>query len=68
MKNSQTQNRETDGRYSNGHETMCRCGHSLGMHTAAKSNGSQPCIVGDFGGEICECECFRKAAKRSVTP
>ncbi len=51
------------GRYTWTVDRLCVCGHSLDMHTAARSKGSQPCIVGDFEGVDCNCECFKPAKK-----
>lgn len=31
----------------------CRCGHTLGQHTAARVAGEQPCLA-----DNCECESF----------
>jgi len=47
---------------------MCVCGHGLSRHTAARVAGEQPCLAGEFGEGICDCESFRKAraVKKSV--
>lgn len=42
-------------------DAVCKCGHTLAMHTAERSHGSQPCIVGDFTGDDCDCDVFRRA-------
>jgi len=49
-----------NGQYVHTIEAMCRCGHSLGMHTAASAGGQRDCIAGDFGHEGCDCSKFRK--------
>jgi hypothetical protein len=54
-----TEARETDtGRYAPSEERNCRCGHSLGQHTAARSKGKQPCTV-MMGRVACPCEVFK---------
>lgn len=41
-------------------DVMCKCGHSLAMHTADSFEGLRPCIVGDFEDIDCSCEKFAK--------
>jgi len=41
-------------------EAMCVCGHSVGLHTAAKVQGKRECLAGDFDHGICDCVSFRK--------
>lgn len=52
------------GRYAHrSMDTLCVCGHTLGMHTAASSRSARPCIIGDFEDFSCNCEKFRKARR-----
>lgn len=53
--------RETNtGRYAvRGLDMLCTCGHTLGLHTAARSKGSQPCLAECD----CDCGCFKKAKR-----
>ncbi len=56
MQKKPTRDRQT-GQYA--HSTwsvMCRCGHTLGQHTAAVVAGQRDCLESG-----CECEKFRKA-------
>jgi len=39
---------------------LCKCGHPIGVHTAEKCEGQQPCIASDFGGPDCNCQMFRR--------
>ena len=45
----------------------CTCGHTLGVHTADRRAGEQPCLVGQMGdgGVPCDCDAFTKAKKGS---
>ncbi len=46
---------------------MCKCGHPLGVHSAARSakDKSQPCYVHDLaGGEHCDCEFFTRVRRK----
>jgi hypothetical protein len=53
--------RERDtGRFAHSADAVCRCGHGLDVHAAETVGGKRPCFAGDFGGEFCECERFRK--------
>jgi len=64
MTKDTTTPRETDGRYAlRGFDRLCKCGHTLGHHTAERPH---VCIEGDFGTP-CDCEKFKaaKAAKES---
>jgi hypothetical protein len=36
----------------------CRCGHSLGVHSAEQVKGKRPCQNGDTGDD-CDCQKFR---------
>jgi len=43
-------------------DVLCKCGHPLGTHTAERFfMGSQPCLAGDDGEEVCDCQCFTTA-------
>lgn len=56
------------GEYSHGNkwDRLCKCGHTLGNHTAESHGGKKPCIAGDFNPLInCDCEKFRPAKKGS---
>ncbi len=45
-----------NGRYAYSRfDRVCRCGHTLGQHTAEKVGSEQPCLV-----DKCDCECFRR--------
>jgi len=52
-------------------DRVCKCGHTLGNHTAARAKAPdgvthQPCIIGDFnGGDVCECACFYPADRKA---
>lgn len=54
--------RETDGRYAPSRfDRLCRCGHSLAEHTAARlvATRDQPCLHGsDSSDELCDCTFF----------
>lgn len=64
MNTTQKTKREVNtGRYAPSVERPCRCGHTLGMHTAVRLAGEQPCLAGDLTGEPCDCECFKRARK-----
>jgi hypothetical protein len=55
-----------DGRYTYSKlDRVCTCGHTLGVHTAARSRGSQPCLAYDEGvaEEPCDCDCFTPARR-----
>lgn len=41
---------------------LCRCGHPVGIHSAEKRAGSQPCLASDVGID-CDCERFRPTQK-----
>lgn len=43
-------------------EKPCRCGHTLGNHTAARVDGKQHCLAVTLG-QCCECESFKVARK-----
>lgn len=52
------------GRYTWTVDRLCNCGHPLGVHTAARVKGEQPCMNGDphspgSDGQDCECTVFR---------
>lgn len=47
--------RDNGGRYNFKPGRPCKCGHV--EHTAAKVNGEQPCIAGDFDATARECSC-----------
>lgn len=50
------QSRDTrSGQYAHAWDTMCRCGHSVGEHTAAVVGGRRDCLV-----EGCGCVKVRK--------
>lgn len=57
--------RHTDGRYHQGmEEAMCRCGHTLGCHTAAGPVNQRTCSAHELPGgppDVCACEGFKKA-------
>ena len=48
------------GQYAHTIEALCKCGHPLGLHTAAVAAAVRECLAGDFGHEHCECNKFRK--------
>lgn len=54
--------RETNGRYAPSRwDRVCRCGHPLGEHTAARfvAERDQPCLhASDSRDELCECTYF----------
>ena len=50
--------RAADGTYTDGFDAMCECGHTKGLHTAARPH---ECIAGDFGHEHCNCPRFKRA-------
>lgn len=53
--------RAPDGQFMHSKLTrLCKnCGHPVGMHTADKgSDGSRPCVHGDFHDDSCECPVF----------
>lgn len=52
------------GRYVDTIDRMCRCGHPLSLHTAARVAGGQPCISGDLSGAECACASFKAQRKR----
>lgn len=61
MSNGETksgQERQSNGQYGSKLDAVCRCGHTLGEHTAARP---YVCVVGDFGDEDCNCEKFKRA-------
>lgn len=61
-----TQNRDkANGQYAHDGDwsRLCKCGHELGVHTAARVGGKQPCMSGDFGGPSCDCQAFKRAPK-----
>lgn len=47
-----------NGQYAPSIDRMCRCGHPLGEHTAARNKGQQPCLADD-----CECLAFTGVRK-----
>ncbi len=72
MDNS-NRSREDDGRFQAGFDRVCVCGHTLGVHTAARpheciahdfadSAGLRPCVAGT-AGIICRCEKFKPARR-----
>lgn len=52
-----------NGQYAFEIERLCKCGHTLGDHTAARHQGKQPCIIGDFTIFSCSCEAFTPAKR-----
>ncbi len=45
------------GRYADSKlEKPCRCGHTLGQHSAEKAGNERPCFAAG-----CDCGCFKKA-------
>jgi hypothetical protein len=49
---------KSTGRYADTKlDKMCKCGHTLGNHTADKFGNQQPCLADD-----CGCACFKKKA------
>ena len=58
------QRRDTIGQYQADFARVCRCGHTLGEHTAVRDikAKSQPCLAegttGVIGGAGCPCEFF----------
>lgn len=56
--------RDSEGKYKHdgNWDRLCKCGHTLGFHAAAKVAGQRPCFHGDEpGAEPCGCVVFRKA-------
>jgi hypothetical protein len=49
--------------FTGGMDRLCRCGHRLGVHAAARVSGKQPCFCGDDGLEDCDCQKFRPVRK-----
>jgi len=52
--------------YHGGWDRLCICGHTLGVHSAAKTKDYHPCFNNDYGedGEDCDCEKFKPAKKK----
>lgn len=49
------------GQYVHTNDSMCTCGHTLGLHAAATVGGERPCFAGDYEEHaFCECRKFRK--------
>lgn len=64
MTTTKTTKREKDtGRYAPSTERVCACGHGLGLHTAARTAGEQPCLAWELLGVECACDCFKAARK-----
>ena len=42
-------------------DRLCKCGHTLGHHTADRTATQQPCLAHDLLGEECDCEKFKRA-------
>lgn len=62
MDTKQQERDRGNGQYKFTAEAVCKCGHGLGVHSAERVNGNQPCFNGDVGdGVVCDCECFKKA-------
>lgn len=50
----------SNGQYSHGLDTVCRCGHRKGVHLA----GGHECVNHETSdGIYCDCEKFKKARK-----
>jgi hypothetical protein len=63
MENNEIKREKDTGRYAPTVERPCECGHDLGVHSADRVKGYQPCFSGDLGGEDCDCECFKRVRK-----
>lgn len=62
-----TQHRDrANGQYAHADfDRLCRCGHTLGVHTADRVAGVQECLNCDIGdGTPCDCQSFRPAPKK----
>lgn len=60
-KPNETKREKNTGKYTYTLDRVCACGHTLGNHTAIKTKGAQPCVIGDFEDVSCDCECFKPA-------
>lgn len=63
--------RDSNGRYKHwdNWERLCRCGHKLGDHTAAKVRGLRPCLIScTEPGTHCDCQVFRPAKEQPHVP
>lgn len=45
-------------------ERYCVCGHTLGVHAAAKVDGQRPCFADNC--DECMCSAFRAESKQSA--
>lgn len=55
--------REDNGQFAAGFDRLCTCGHTLGMHTAARPH---ECIASDFVATLdCDCTKFNRAVKKT---
>lgn len=60
--NRKFRNRDESGKYDfEGFDIVCKCGHTLGVHSAKNETNTRPCYNNDCGdGEWCNCKNFKK--------